>query len=347
MKERTQRMSRANGRIMRPSRMAVMAAGVVGALLLSSCGGGGSGSAAGGDRKFLTLAAGGDSGSWYVGSSVISEIVNKQLPGVRMNAQPGGGVANMETLQQGDARFGYMFGSTAHEALQGTGPFEKEHKKIRAVMNLIPSYAHIVVPANSDIHAVEDLIGKTVSPGKQGFGGAAAFKSVMDEYGIALSDMNVKYLDYSDATQLMRDGQIDALFSTSGLGHSPYKELGSTVGIRLVPISAKHIESFIQDHPGWEKGRIPGGVYPGIEGATPTLKLWAGLATTADTSEELVYNFTKAVYENRKKLAEAYPAYKATGPDSAVRPSLRKAVPLHPGARKYWRETGLLGEGED
>jgi TRAP transporter TAXI family solute receptor len=299
------------------------------------------------DPKFLTITCGGSSGSWYVGGAIMSEIFNTRYPKLRLTPVPGGGVTNMKVLQAGKAEFGFMFISTCAQALKGTGPFEgKKLGKLRAVMALAPMHMHLIVHDASGIKSYRDLEGKRVCPGKKGFTGAATFLALIKEYGMSVESIkkkggNVLWLDYSDSAQSMRDRLIDAIFSTSSIPHAPYTELASVFKMRFIPIDEKIIKSFPKSNPGWSPGFIPPGSYPGVDKPVRTMVDSMAIGTRADASEETVYKFTKAVYEERQKLIEGYPAYKKLGPDVVVTEGL-KSLPIHPGAAKYWKEIGLL-----
>jgi TRAP-type uncharacterized transport system substrate-binding protein len=62
------------------------------------------------------------------------------------------------------------------------------------------------------------------------------------------------------------------------------------------------------------------------------------LITHESVSEEVVYNFTKILFQNREKVAEKHPAGKALNPKNAVRDT---GVPFHPGAIKFYKEEGI------
>jgi len=297
-------------------------------------------------QQFWTLVAGGSAGSWYVGSAIISEIVNDKVANTRLTPMPGGGVANMRALQTGKAEFGYMFTSTAAQAMAGQGPFKQKHDKIRGVMAFAPMHVHLIVRGDGPIKTYKDLEGRKVSPGKRGFTGAETFLQLIREYGMSVDSIEAKggqvlWLDYTDATENMRDGQIDALFSTSSLPHAPYAELASSFPIRIAPVEKEIMQNFAKKTPGWGAGVIPPGTYPGQTEAVPTLVDAMGIATSVDMPEEQVYLFTRAVWENRKRLVEGYPAYKEFGPEVVLTDAIR-SIPLHPGAERYWREIGLL-----
>ena len=298
------------------------------------------------DNKFLTLVAGGSAGSWYVGSAIISEIFNSVYKDMKLTPVPGGGVSNMKSLQSGKAEFGYMICSTVAHALKGTGPFKKKLGKLRAVMALAPITFHVLVRDDSDIKSIKDLEGKRISPGKKGFTTGETFLALLPEYGLSAESIKKKggkllWLDYSDATQMMRDGLVDSLVNAASIPHTNYIELSTAFKLRFIPIESDVIARFSKMNPGWAKGAIPGGIYPGVDKPVQTLVDSMGIATRADMPDAIVYKFTKAVYENRKKLIEGYPAYAGIGPEAVINDSL-KALPIHPGAAKYWKEIGLL-----
>ena len=297
--------------------------------------------------KFWNLAGGGSAGSWYVGGAIISEIVNSNLKNVRLTPQPGGGVVNMRSLQSGKADFAFMFTSTSAQALAGEGPFNgKPLNKVRAIMGLSPMYVHLVVRADGPIKTYGDIASRKISPGKRGFTGAETFLQLIREHGMSVESIESKggrvlWLDYADATENMRDGLVDGLFSTSAVPHSSYTELASAFPIRIVPVERKIMEGFAKKTPGWDVGTIPPNSYPGQIEAVPTLVDAMGLATHADLADEDAYQFTKLVWEHRKRLIDGYPAYKDLTAEVALNQAV-KSLPMHPGATRYWAEAGLL-----
>ena len=62
------------------------------------------------------------------------------------------------------------------------------------------------------------------------------------------------------------------------------------------------------------------------------------LVTHDGVKEETAYQMTKAIYENLGELAAAHAAARAIKLESALE---GMPVPLHPGAARYYRESGL------
>jgi TRAP transporter TAXI family solute receptor len=65
----------------------------------------------------------------------------------------------------------------------------------------------------------------------------------------------------------------------------------------------------------------------------------AVLIAGASLSEAIVYNLTKALFENQAELAAAHAKGKELNIQYAVK---GVSIPFHPGAVKYYKEKGLM-----
>ena len=96
----------------------------------------------------------------------------------------------------------------------------------------------------------------------------------------------------------------------------------------------------IEDYGFFAAGEIPEGVYEGVS-ATKTVAVGAQWFTSASEDEELIYNITKALWndESRRLLDVGHAKGKTITPDTALN---GVGVPLHAGAERYYKEIGLL-----
>ena len=62
------------------------------------------------------------------------------------------------------------------------------------------------------------------------------------------------------------------------------------------------------------------------------------LVTSAKVGNDVVYNVTKALFENLDQFRSAHPSF-ATLTKQSMRQGL--TAPLHDGAKRYFREAGL------
>ena len=85
---------------------------------------------------------------------------------------------------------------------------------------------------------------------------------------------------------------------------------------------------------------IPEGTYEGVEGVE-TVAVGAQWFTSAKENDELIYNITKALWndESRKLLDVGHAKGKTITPASALN---GVGVPLHSGAERFYKEVGLI-----
>ena len=62
------------------------------------------------------------------------------------------------------------------------------------------------------------------------------------------------------------------------------------------------------------------------------------LITHADVDEELVYNLTKTIWENRAEIVKQHPAARAINEKNAAR---NTGTEFHPGAIRFYKEIGI------
>ena len=82
------------------------------------------------------------------------------------------------------------------------------------------------------------------------------------------------------------------------------------------------------------------GTYAGIDGATPTIGTRAVWIVSADVPDDLVHRITQALWHegNRRILDQGHPMGQKIRLETALK---GVAVPLHPGAERFYRDTGM------
>ena len=138
----------------------------------------------------------------------------------------------------------------------------------------------------------------------------------------------------------MKDGSVDAFIQTTGYPQGTLVELATTNGIELVPIDGAPAAKLLDQFKFFSADEIPDGAYKGVP-ATKTLAVGAQWVTTSKQPEEVVYEVTKALWSDktRASLDAGHAKGKSNRKESALKGI---AIPLHPGAEKFYREAGLL-----
>lgn len=95
-----------------------------------------------------------------------------------------------------------------------------------------------------------------------------------------------------------------------------------------------------EKHGFFSSSDIPAGTYEGVD-ATTTVAVGAQWFTSAKEDDELIYNITKALWneESRTLLDIGHAKGKNITVDTALN---GLGVPLHAGAERFYREAGVL-----
>jgi TRAP transporter TAXI family solute receptor len=289
--------------------------------------------------QFISILTGGTGGTYYPLGGSFAEII-KDATGIDANAETSGASAeNMTTLKNGDAEIAFSQTDIASYAVDGKLMFENNKvDNVQAIATLYPETIQIVTTKESGITSVEDLKGKKVSVGAPGSGTVANAEQILEVHGMTFDDIAKQDLSFDESTQGIQDGTIDAAFVTAGTPTGAVESLGATEDVVIVPIEQDKIDAMIKKYPFYVKEEIPSGTY-GLEAAVTTVAVQAMLVASSDLSESVVYDITKAIFENLDKVTHA------KGKLIKVENALNGVgIDVHPGAQKYFDEKGVKAQ---
>ncbi|MDC3417307.1 TAXI family TRAP transporter solute-binding subunit [Aquibacillus salsiterrae] len=292
---------------------------------------------AGDKPEFLSLLTGGTSGTYYpLGgemASIITDETGIQTDAVSSNAS----ADNIAALQAGEAELAFAQTDVTANAVEGINSFDGNPvDNIQAIASLYPETIQIVTVKDSGITSVADLAGKTVSVGAPGSGTYVNATQILEAYGLSMDDIDAQNLDFGESTGGIQDGNIDAAFITAGTPTGAVEGLAATTDVSIVPIEQDKIDSLIEQYPYYAADTVKAGTYD-IEEDVNTVAVLAMLVVTDSLSEDVVYDITKAIFDNTDKITHAKGEYitKESALDGI-------GIDLHPGAKKYFEEEGLL-----
>lgn len=225
-------------------------------------------------------------------------------------------------------------GGTAQ--LKSRGPL----KNLRVIAGLYPEEVHVVVRADSAIRSLRDLKGKRVGLGEPESGTLADARMVIEAAGLSECEMKPEYLRLSEAADALVQGRIDAFFLVGGYPVPAITDVTTAVPTRLVPIPREVAERLSHKFPFYDADVIPGGSYPGVGEDTATVSTMALWVVREEIDDDLVYAITKALWRDTTKrlLDAAHPVGRRIRLANAFD---GVAIPLHPGAARFYREAGL------
>lgn len=312
------------------------------------------------DLKLIRIGTGSTGGTYFpVGGLIASVISNPPgsrdcevggscgVPGLIAAAvSTQGSVQNVTDVAGGRLDLGLTQADVAYAAYVGSGIFAGNKKlgNLRAVAHLFPEAVHLVVRRDSGIKSASDLRGKRVSLGEKESGTLVVALIVLKAFGLGRKDVVASYEKLGKANDLLAEGALDAFFMVGAYPLAAIAHTAETVEIDLIPIMGKQAQKIRDAHPFFGADVIPEGTYKNVGGVV-TLSVGAQLVVAASTDADLVYGIARSLWHsnNRKILDSGPPAGKQIELHKALQ---GVAIPLHPGAMRYYEEVGLIRADE-
>jgi len=320
------------------------------------------------EAQFFRIGAAATSGTFFEIGGVIASAISKPagsppcehggncgVPGlVAVTQATQGSVENLRMVAAGQLESGIAQSDIVSWAYAGTGVFaaDGQLENLRAIASLFPESLQLVVRGDSAIQTFADLRGKHISLGQLASGTVADARVVLAAAGLTEKDLSAEYLRPGTAAANVKDGTLDGFFLIGGVPVPAIRELAEATPVRLIPVDAEILAKMRESSASYHRSVIPAGTYPGISVETPSIGFNALWIVSADAPDDLIYAITKALWNDAtQRLLDARdPLGRQVRLEDALD---GLSVPLHPGAKRFYREAGLpvdengvLGKGE-
>ena len=137
----------------------------------------------------------------------------------------------------------------------------------------------------------------------------------------------------------MRDGRLDGGSVPAGVPVSSIMDMyASGVKATVLDVTDEQLEAINSVYNTWYRYVIPAGTYPGVDEEINTISQPNFLAGSKDLDEEVVYQLTKAIFENLEQVHSIHSSAEEVSLETALE---GLPAPLHIGAYKYFEEVGL------
>ncbi len=296
---------------------------------------------------FVTIGTGGVTGVYYPTGGAISRIINKKFDTYKIKAtveSTGGSVYNINAVLNGDLQFGVAQSDRQYQAIHGEKEWKEKgpQKDLRSVFSIHPESITLIASVNSKIQKMADLRNKRVNLGNPGSGQLGNSQDAINAFGLNKDSIKAEFVKAVEAPGLIQDEKLDAFFYTVGHPNGNIKEATSgRIKVRIIPIVGNEIDALIKKYPYYAKSIIPQKLYPNAANTSDiaSFGVKATFVTSAKLDEGIVYAFTKEIFENFDEFKKLHPAYHALTKESMLQ---GLSAPLHSGAAKYYKESGLV-----
>jgi len=300
-------------------------------------------------RVLFNIGTAGITGSFWATGGQVCNLVNKsrkkQKHTLRCTVEStGGSVSNLRALRAGDLDLIFAQSNLEYHSYNGSGPFKKAgpHKDLRFVMSFTTNRLHVVARKDAGIKKMADLKGKRVNTGNPGSGTETTAYMVFKYFGIdPKKDLALdSKLPSREQSKALCDGKIDAFLYPTAVPVATIEEAANTCDVNIVSLEGPELDKILADRDYFGRVKIPAGSYRGHDKDIVTFGYAAALLTTKDLPEEIGYHLTKAVMNGFEKIKKTAPMFSLMERKSSA--TFGKHVPYHPGAEKYYKESGLV-----
>ena len=254
-----------------------------------------------------------------------------------------GSVANLRLLSEDYIQMGIAQADIINNVYYGEGNYKgkKLLQGYSAIGSPYTEIMQIVVRADSGIESLDDLQDKTVSVGAEESGSEQNAEQILTACGLTDGLVKTVNLDYTESAKELEEGEIDAIFCTSGLKTTMIDELSRQCDIRLLDIDHATEKKMKGEYPFYLRTVIPAGTYNGQEEEVSTLGVKTVLCVSNKMSDELAYSLTEIMNTREKELQYSTGVTIETD-DSRAASGI--TIPFHSGALKYYEEQGIQVE---
>lgn len=288
----------------------------------------------------LILATGGTAGTYYPFGGAMAKIWNSKIPGMNVTAQSTGASAeNVRLINKKEAELALVQSDTIDFAYNAKEAFKEKLTKMNAIAVLYPEVIQIVVRGDGPVKGFSDLKGLKIGVGAPGSGTEANFRQLLDIYGMKKEDVRAQYLSFSESAEQFKDKHIDAFIVTAGIPNAAIVDVAVMQNIRILSFPDDKVSQLTKKYPFLSSVVVPANTYKNQTAEVKTVAVAAVLIVNSEIKGDIVYNLTKALFENQTELALAHAKGKELNIKTAVS---GVSIPFHPGSVRYYKEKGAI-----
>jgi len=297
-----------------------------------------------GGAKFISVGTAPPGGAFFVVGGALSEVLNEKKGDRNWSVTAEstmGSQENIRRLARGELDFAVSNAAITYFAVRGEGEWTAK-QEVRAVMTLAPNIAFFLTPTKSGVKKIADFRGKRIVVGPAGSGMEAFIQPLLAAHGITYKDITPLHGTQTAAVDMLSDGSAVAAFLGGAVPTASITQACASQDIFFIPFEEAAKKELVAKYPFFNPATIPAKTYMGQNDAFEALNTGSmHFIAGAGTDEQLVYEVTKTIYENREAVIAKHAAGRAINPQNAVR---NTGTPFHPGAIRYYKEIGIWKE---
>lgn len=271
-----------------------------------------------------------------------------EYPKAVMDLLPGNGTANPVRVAKGQVQIAHAQGALLTAAKNGNEPYRESMPNLRSLFKInddcrLLLFVRDDAPIPSLAAIAEKKIPVRFSPATRGSTNDMFSRWTLGTYGIDYHKIQdwggvVTYITFDAMVDAMKDNQLD-MVGWNGPGFPSFlRQILLTKQVRFLPVGDKELDQLKAR--GLRASVIKAGEFEGaVKEDIPCVTDVTEIICSEDLPDDIAYKIVKVWTEHSKDIALANPGYGTYDPTISCKGT---ALPLHPGAEKYYREAGYL-----
>lgn len=252
----------------------------------------------------------------------------------------------LRLLIETKVHFALLPSDLAFLAWSGQGPFsQRPAKDLRGIAVIYPLQLHILGLKPKGIIKLSDLKDKTIAIGTVDPTTDLVFRDVftLENLSFPESFKGVLRRPLADTIAMAQAGIADAgVFFALAPNERVSALLTQKDVFHLIPMLQERTRRIYNKIPYLSCYQLSPDIYRVLDKPIPTVGLQVSVVSRLDVPSDIVNRVTKTLFEKRPDIITAHPALHYLEPRRARRGI---AIPIHPGAEKYYFES--LGNGSE
>lgn len=294
----------------------------------------------------LRFMAGPPGGNWFALGTALSEMWTKNV--VQTTNSTGGGVSNIINANNQKGDLGFTVTSFIGAAVAGEEDFKgKTIDNAVVFANLYTQVTYFIMREDfakkHQVTTLGEVLDKKIpvrfATLKPGTASEFLVKVLLNKgYGTDFAKLkkdngwSVEYASYEGGADLLADDHIDLFAFSVGQIASIVMNIESRVPVVVLGIDQKALDAVAKAY-GTTTHVIKPGIYKSVNEPVATVGDFTSIVIRKDLPEDFVYKLSKALWDNKKAMADAVKDMEELTPAIAI----PEGVPAHPGAVKFWK----------
>lgn len=292
----------------------------------------------------VSIGASGSGSGPYINAALMAETANNSQDGFKFSVQTTGGYKDnlgLVLTDKVDVALNTLIGiydAYNQNGSYGTSPMKDDFKRLRYVFTFGAVPQNIFVRADSGITSLQEIKGKAFNINKPSSFTHGMNLKMLEAANISTDSFKVGTVATGQVFEQVQNKVFVGGAHVYQLGLGNAQKLSSTVDVNYLDVPQDVIDRMNVGYNGLLVPYvIPANTYKGQTKDVNTFGLAQVMFTDENADEELVYQFTKAFWENIASIQSENTSF--AGMDARLG-AKDYGIPMHPGALRYFKEIG-------